>query len=84
MQEGPHFGGYMRPPFDTGFLIRRLGQLWTEAANLPEGSAAQQRIETLACDLSDYVSALHQETLTTRQAPEQTPVLNPWSQAEQV
>jgi len=74
----------MRAPFDTGFLIRRLGQLWTEAANLPEGSAAQQRIETLACDLSDYVSALHQETLTTRQAPEQTPVLNPWCQAEQV
>jgi hypothetical protein len=72
----------MRAPFDTAFLIRRIGQLWAEAANLPEGSAEQERIETLACDLSDYVSALH-EASTASQARERIPILNPWCYAEQ-
>ena len=74
----------MQAPFDTGFLIQRVAQLWTEAANLPERSAAQQRIETLACDVSDYVSALHEDALTARQTPEPTPILNPWCEAERV
>lgn len=67
----------MRAPFDTAFLIRRIGQLWAEAANLPEGSAEQGSIETLASDLSDYVSALHEEA-TASQARERTPMLNLW------
>jgi hypothetical protein len=67
----------MRAPFDMAFLIRRIGQLWTEAANLPEGSAEQQRIEILACDLSDYVSALNQEEATASQARARTSMLNP-------
>jgi hypothetical protein len=49
----------MEVPFDTEFLIRRIGQLWTQAADLPERSPAQAHIEQLACKLSDYVSALY-------------------------
>ena len=48
----------MEAPFDTEFLIRRIGQLWTQAADLPEQSAAQAHIEALAGKLSDYVSAI--------------------------
>ncbi len=48
----------MEAPFETEFLIRRIGQLWTQAADLPERSAAQAQIEELACKLSDYVSGL--------------------------
>jgi hypothetical protein len=50
---------HMQEPFDTEFLIRRVGQLWTEAANLPESSPVQQHIETLALALSDYVAYRH-------------------------
>ena len=50
----------MEVPFDTEFLIRRIGQLWTQAADLPERSPAQAHIEELACTLSDYVSALYE------------------------
>jgi hypothetical protein len=39
----------MQAPFETEFLIRRIGQLWTEAAALPEKSPAQAHIEELAC-----------------------------------
>jgi hypothetical protein len=49
----------MEAPFETEFLIRRIGQLWAQAAALPEKSAAQARVEELACKLSDYVSALY-------------------------
>jgi len=35
----------MEAPFETEFLIRRIGQLWTQAADLPERSAAQAQIE---------------------------------------
>ena len=49
----------MEQAFETEFLIRRLGQLWTEAAALPERSPAQAHIEELASKLSDYVSALY-------------------------
>ena len=45
-------------PFETEFLVRRIGQLWTEAAGLPETSPAQAHIEELASKLSDYVSAV--------------------------
>jgi hypothetical protein len=31
-------------PVDTEFLVRRIGQLWAEAANLPEKSPVQERI----------------------------------------
>jgi hypothetical protein len=51
----------MEAPFETEFLIRRIGQLWTQAADLPERSAAQAQIEELACKLSDYVSGLYQK-----------------------
>jgi len=50
----------MQAPFETEFLIRRIGQLWTQAAALPEKSPAQAHIEELACQLSDYVSALYE------------------------
>ena len=49
----------MEVPLDTQFLIRRIGQSWTQAADLPERSPAQAHIEELACKLSDYVSALN-------------------------
>lgn len=48
----------MEEPSDIEFLVRRIGQLWAEAARLPETSTAHQRIESLACELSDYVSGL--------------------------
>ena len=48
----------MEEPRNTEFLVRRIGQLWAEAARLPETSAAQQRVESLAGGLSDYVSGL--------------------------
>jgi len=44
-------------PLDK-FLIRRIEQLWTQAARSPEKSAAQRHIEELAWELSDYVSRL--------------------------
>ena len=47
--------------FDTEFLIRRIGQLWSQAAGLPEKSTAQRHIEGLAGGLSDYVSRLYGE-----------------------
>jgi hypothetical protein len=47
----------MEQAFDTEFLIRRIGQLWAQAAGLPEKSPAQAHIEELACKLSDYVSS---------------------------
>ena len=50
----------METPFQTEFLIRRIGQLGIQAADLPERSAAQAHIEALACKLSDYVSGLYQ------------------------
>jgi hypothetical protein len=58
---GRSFTKPMEAPFDTEFLIRRIDQLWTQAAHLPEKSAAQTRIEELACNLSDYVSSLYAE-----------------------
>jgi hypothetical protein len=48
----------MEAPFETEFLIRRIEQLWTQAARSPEKSAAQRHIEELAWELSDYVSRL--------------------------
>jgi len=57
----------MEAPFETEFLIRRIGQLWTQAARLPEKSAAQTRIEELACNLSDYVSRLYGEKTEFRE-----------------
>jgi hypothetical protein len=57
----------MKEPSETEFLIRRIGQLWAESACLPETSAAQQRIESLACELSDYVSALHDQASRANQ-----------------
>jgi len=51
----------MEALFETEFLIRRIGQLWSQAARLPEKSAAQTHIEELACALSDYVSRLYGE-----------------------
>jgi hypothetical protein len=48
----------MEAPLDTNFLIRRITQLWVEAADLPDRSPAQAHIEELACKLSDYVSKL--------------------------
>ena len=51
----------MEAPFETEFLIRRIGQLWAQAAGLPEKSSAQAQIEELACKLSDYVSELYRE-----------------------
>jgi hypothetical protein len=58
----------MEAPFETEFLIRRIGQLWAEAAHLPEKSAAQRHIEELACELSDYVSRLYGENAEFREA----------------
>jgi hypothetical protein len=52
---------FMQAPFDTSFLVRRITQLWVEAADLPEKSHAQAHIEELACKLSDYVSRLPHE-----------------------
>jgi len=49
---------------DTEFLVRRIGQLWAEAANFPEMSPVQERIETLAGELSDYVSGLYDDALS--------------------
>lgn len=57
----------MQTPVNTEFLIRRIGQLWTEAANLPE-SPGQQRVENLACELSDYVAALHEKQLLAKRS----------------
>jgi len=48
----------MAPAFETEFLIRRIGQLWLQAAGLPERSPMQAHIEELACKLSDYVSGI--------------------------
>jgi hypothetical protein len=42
--------------------------LWSQAAGLPEKSAAQRRIEELACELSDYVSRLYGENAEFREA----------------
>jgi hypothetical protein len=58
----------MEVPFETEFLIRRIGQLWAQAARLPEKSAAQTRLEELACELSDYVSCLYGENAEFREA----------------
>jgi hypothetical protein len=58
----------MEAPFETEFLIRRIGQLWAQAADLPEKSAAQTHIEELACELSDYVSRLCGENAEFREA----------------
>lgn len=58
----------MEAPFETEFLIRRIEQLWTQAARLPEKSAAQRHIEELACELSDYVSRLYNENAEFRRA----------------
>ena len=54
---------------DTEFLIRRIGQLWAEAAGLPERSPAQKQVENLAGGLSDYVANLYQERSGTRAHP---------------
>ena len=54
----------LQQPVDTEFLVRRIGQLWAEAANFPEKSPAQERIETLAGELSDYVSGLYDDVLS--------------------
>ena len=48
----------MPEPFDTEFLDRRIGQLWAEANRLIEESPEQERIERLACELSDYLRIL--------------------------
>ena len=58
----------MQAPFDTEFLIRRIGQLWAQAAGLPETSPAQAHIEELASKLSDYVSRLYGENAEFREA----------------
>jgi len=58
----------MESPFETEFLIRRIGQLWAQAAGLPEKSAAQRHIEGLASELSDYVSRLYGENAEFREA----------------
>ena len=58
----------MQAPFDTEFLIRRIGQLWAEAAGLSETSPAQKRIEELASNLSGYVSRLYGENAEFREA----------------
>jgi hypothetical protein len=42
--------------------------LWTQAARLPEKSAAQRHIEELVCELSDYVSRLYGENAEFRNA----------------
>jgi len=47
------------PLLFTDFLDRRITQLWAQAAKLPESSPAQAHIERLACELSDYMSALN-------------------------
>jgi hypothetical protein len=57
----------MEQAFETDFLIRRIGQLWTQAAALPEKSPAQAHIEELACKLSDYVSALYATNADVRE-----------------
>ena len=57
----------MEALFETEFLIRRIGQLWSQAARLPEKSAAQTHIEELACELSDYVSRLYGENAEFRE-----------------
>ena len=56
----------MKQAFETEFLIRRIGQLWAQAAELPERTPAQARVEELACKLSDYVSGLYQQPPTER------------------
>jgi hypothetical protein len=56
----------MEQAFDTEFLIRRIGQLWAQAAGLPEKSPAQAHIEELACKLSDYVSSPTPERCSSR------------------
>jgi hypothetical protein len=56
----------MEAPFETEFLIRRIEQLWTQAAHLPEKSPAQAHIEQLACQLSEYVSGLYGENAELR------------------
>jgi hypothetical protein len=58
----------MEAPFETEFLIRRIGQLWAEAAGLPEASPAQKHIEELASNLSGYVSHLYGENAEFREA----------------
>src|SRR5438045_8624392 len=47
------------PVVFTEFLVRRITQLWAQAAGLPERSPAQAPIERLACALSDYMSSLN-------------------------
>jgi hypothetical protein len=51
----------MQAPSETEFLVRRIGQLWEQAADLPERSPAQAHIEELACELSAYVCSLYRE-----------------------
>jgi hypothetical protein len=63
----------MQEPFDTEFLIRRVGQLWAEAAKLPERSPAQEHIETLALELSDYVAYRHDKLLHADPMKRRTP-----------
>jgi hypothetical protein len=58
----------MEAPLDTNFLIRRITQLWVEAADLPDRSPAQAHIEELACKLSVYVSKLADEPPKKRRA----------------
>ena len=82
IREGPRSADKMRNLVETEFLIRRIGQLWAQAGKLPARSPAQERVDALACDLSDYVWALHEKVLTSK-APERTPILNPWCEAEQ-
>jgi hypothetical protein len=38
--------------------------LWAEAANFPEKSPVQERIETLAGELSDYVSGVFDDIVS--------------------
>jgi len=54
----------LQEPVDTEFLVRRIGQLWAEAANFPEKSPVQERIETLAGELSDYVSGVFDDIVS--------------------
>jgi CelD/BcsL family acetyltransferase involved in cellulose biosynthesis len=56
----PGFVQMNEPVIHTEFLVRRITQLWAQAARLPERSPAQAHIEWLACELSDYVSGLNQ------------------------
>ena len=58
----------MQAPLETEFLIPRIGQMWTQAAELPEKSPAQAHIEELAYELSAYVSRIYGENAEFREA----------------